>query len=108
MDNGRQTFIDPKTGEETESTPLARFASGFLWAFACLSVPICAVGWGHRPAWQIVALGLLMALLSGLCRVIVPASAHTLWSRLAWTRRVAVAIARWQHRRRKREGGADV
>lgn len=102
MNEDKATFVDPKTGEEMKSTALARWASGALWGFCWLAFPACLAGLGHEPWLRAVSLGLLLVFLVGLCRVLDRTSAERLHARAPWTREVHDAIARWQHRRRKR------
>ena len=93
MSKDRQTFTDPKTGEEIESTWLARGGSGLI--FGLVGGLICVLVHGVACCWRLEPLlvPFLSCLTSGtLCGLALYPPPFTL--------QVHDRIARAQHRRR--------
>ena len=100
-------FQDPETGQEIESTPLARGGAGVVWglvfgsfgALFCLLLFGTLWGWEWGTLWGVgggLALGLTGALLEGFFDPTDKVRSDALG------RRVHDGIARWQHLRRQR------
>lgn len=114
----RRTFIDPETGEEIESTWLARLGTLVVSALSTGIIGGVAVG----LLGQVVGIG--VGLTEGLLVGFIAASAVALsvvglavmlsqgaFRRLVdhpSNRRLHNAIARWQHRRRKAKAGQQL
>ena len=101
-----RTFVDPKTGQVTESTWLARWVAALCGSATYFLPAFVLYTSNSRPMWLVVfawsfaGLGLFFELLARL-------------SPSAWTHVnpaagiIHNAIARWQHRRRKAKTDAS-
>jgi hypothetical protein len=119
MSDDKPTFLDPVTGEEIESTRLARLgarlARGLLVALMLALVQVFVFLWfgwrggmreddpealGQLMMWFVPGYALI-GFFAGLAHVRMSKDEEEHVERL--TRRVHDALARWQHRRRRRQ-----
>ena len=98
MGDDRQTFTDPETGEEVESTKLARWSIVFGWIlFGGVLFGLFAGFYGELTSG--LGLGLFLSLLMGILMVLRLPNVKAVRSDL-FHRSIHDPIARWQHRRR--------